>query len=38
MNSKAKEIGANSTNFANVHGMFLENNYTTARNLAAIAR
>jgi len=38
MNSKAKEIGANSTNFANVHGMFLENHYTTARNLAAIAR
>lgn len=38
MNAKAKELGANSTNFANVHGMFLENHYTTARNLAAIAR
>lgn len=38
MNAKAKEIGANSTNYVNAHGMFDENHYTTARNLAAIAR
>lgn len=37
MNKKAKEIGANNTNFANAHGLFDENNYTTAYDMYLIA-
>ncbi len=36
MNKKAKEMGANSTNFANPHGLHQENHYTTAYDLALI--
>lgn len=38
MNKKAKEIGANNTNFCNANGLFDENNYSTAYDLALIAR
>ena len=38
MNDKAEEIGAKNTHFTNVHGMFDKKHYTTARDLAAIAR
>lgn len=37
MNKKAKEIGAVNTNFANPHGLFDENNYTTAYDMYLIA-
>mgnify|MGYP003505664339 CR=1 FL=1 len=36
MNDKAKEIGATSTHFANPHGLFDANQYTTARDMAKI--
>lgn len=38
MNRKAREIGANNTNFVNPHGLHDENHYTTAYDLALIAR
>lgn len=38
MNNKAKQIGANSTNFTNPHGLHNENHYTTAYDLAIITR
>lgn len=38
MNEKAKEIGCLSTNFVNPNGMHDENHYTTAHDLALIAR
>ena len=38
MNEKAKELGANNTNFVNPHGLPDDNHYTTARDLAMIAR
>lgn len=38
MNEKAKEIGCISTNFVNPNGMHDENHYTTAYDLALIAR
>jgi len=38
MNRKAKEIGAFSTNFTNPHGLDDENHYSTAYDLAKIAR
>lgn len=38
MNEKAKEIGAYETNFANPHGLDAEGHYTTAYDLAKIAR
>lgn len=36
MNLKAKEIGANNTNFMNPHGLSNNNHYTTAYDLALI--
>jgi D-alanyl-D-alanine carboxypeptidase (penicillin-binding protein 5/6) len=38
MNSKAKEIGALNTNFQNPHGLRAPSHYTTALDLAVIAR
>lgn len=38
MNRKAKEIGAKNTHFSNATGLFDENNYSTAYDLALIAR
>lgn len=37
MNAKAKEIGCNSTHFANPHGLPDSNHYSTARDLSKIA-
>ncbi|WP_434311660.1 D-alanyl-D-alanine carboxypeptidase family protein [Hominifimenecus sp. rT4P-3] len=36
MNRKAKELGATHSNFANPHGLFHENHYTTAEDMARI--
>ena len=38
MNRRAKEIGATHTHFVNPHGLHDKNHYTTARDLALIAR
>ncbi len=38
MNKKAKELGCNNTNFVNAHGLYDENHYTTAYDLALIGR
>ncbi|MGI6114171.1 MAG: D-alanyl-D-alanine carboxypeptidase family protein [Mahellales bacterium] len=38
MNEKAKEIGAINSNFANPHGLHDDNHYTTAYDMAIIAR
>lgn len=38
MNEKAKKMGLVDTNFTNPHGLFDENHYTTARELAVIGR
>ena len=38
MNQKAKELGALSTNFENVHGLHEDLHYTTAADFARIAR
>lgn len=38
MNDRAKELGANDTHFCNPNGLPSEGHYTTARNLAEIAR
>lgn len=38
MNEKAKEIGCTGTNFTNPHGLFDENQYTNARDMALIAQ
>lgn len=38
MNQKARELGCENTHFANPHGYMDETHYTTARDLAAIAR
>ncbi|WP_243414828.1 D-alanyl-D-alanine carboxypeptidase family protein [Sporosalibacterium faouarense] len=38
MNEKAKEIGANNTNFTNPHGLHNDNHYSTAYDLALITR
>lgn len=38
MNNKAKEIGANNTNYVNPHGLFSENQYTTASDLYKITK
>jgi D-alanyl-D-alanine carboxypeptidase (penicillin-binding protein 5/6) len=37
-NEKARELGAQNTNFTNPHGMPDKNHYTTARDLALISR
>ena len=38
MNAKAQELGCTNTHFMNAHGLHDENHYTTARDLATIAR
>lgn len=38
MNNKAKQIGANNTNFTNTHGLHDEMHYSTAYDLALITR
>lgn len=38
MNAKAKELGANDTNFGNAHGLFHEAQVTTCRDMALIAK
>ena len=38
MNAKAAELGCTNTHFMNAHGLHHENHYTTARDLATIAR
>ncbi len=38
MNKKAKQIGANDTNFENVTGFHTANSYTTARDMGIIAQ
>jgi D-alanyl-D-alanine carboxypeptidase (penicillin-binding protein 5/6) len=38
MNRKAKEIGANDTHFINPHGLYVAGHYSTAYDLALIAR
>ncbi|MBE6565051.1 MAG: D-alanyl-D-alanine carboxypeptidase [Ruminococcaceae bacterium] len=38
MNRRAEELGLTDTHFTNPHGLFDEAHYTTARELAAIAR
>ena len=38
MNERAKELGCTNTNFVNVHGLDADNHYTTARDMAIIAR
>ena len=38
MNEKAKELGLENTNFTNPHGLYHENHYTTAYELALIGR
>ncbi len=38
MNAKAKELGLRDTNFKNPHGLYDEEHYTTAYELALIAR
>lgn len=38
MNTRAKEIGCKNSNFVNANGLFDENHYTTAYDLAIIAK
>ena len=38
MNEKAKELGMNSTHFANPHGLHNDNHYTTVHDLSILAR
>lgn len=38
MNQRAAELGCSGTHFANPHGYYDDNHYTTARDLASIAR
>lgn len=38
MNAKAEELGCTNTHFMNAHGLHHEEHYTTARDLATIAR
>jgi D-alanyl-D-alanine carboxypeptidase len=38
MNERAKELGCTGTHFANPNGLWLENHYTTAHDMALIAR
>ena len=38
MNAKAKELGCTGTNFVNPHGLHDPNHYTTAKDLATIAK
>ena len=36
MNDKAQDLGLSNTNFTNPHGLYDENHYTTARDLASL--
>ena len=38
MNTYAKQLGLNDTHFANVHGLFDENNYSSAYDMALLGR
>lgn len=38
MNERARELGCTNTHFVNPHGLFDENHYTTAHDLALIAK
>lgn len=38
MNARAAEIGCTNTHFSNPHGLFAEDHYTTARDMALIAQ
>lgn len=38
MNERFKELGASNTNFVNAHGLDAEEHYSTARDMATIAR
>lgn len=38
MNKRAKELGANDTNFVNPHGLDAENHYTTAYDMSLMAK
>lgn len=38
VNKRVKELGAHNTNFVNPHGLDAENHYSTARDMAIIAR
>ena len=38
MNSKAQELGCSNTNFTNTYGLHEENHYSTAKDLAIIAK
>lgn len=38
MNSKARKLGLNNTNFTNTYGLDDDNHYSTARDLATLAR
>lgn len=38
MNEKARELGCTGTHFVNVNGVFSEDHYTTARDMALISR
>lgn len=38
MNEKAAEIGCSDTHFSNTHGLYAEDNYTTAKDLYLITR
>lgn len=38
MNTRAKELGAENTHFVNAHGLHNENHYTTAYDLAVLAK
>lgn len=38
MNKRAKELGCTGTHFANANGLWLSNHYTTAHDMALIAR
>lgn len=38
MNTRAKELGCTGTHFANTNGLWMKNHYTTAHDMAIIAR
>lgn len=38
MTARAKELGCENTNFVNANGLFDENHYTTAYDMALIAQ
>ena len=37
MNLNAREIGMKKTNFASAHGMYVEDNYSTAADMARLS-